>query len=127
MVWNTEATCSSVQSISSPFQDFTSREEVPGLHRLDHTEETISLLVNAGGEEELVGLPCLPTKAEHQRPQTINDNRLASLIGELAEERASIGIERIDVSIAEIANQQVMAELAKGIACESQTPWRVQL
>ena len=97
------------------------------LHRLDHTEEAIGLLVNTGGEEELVGLSCLPTKAEHQRPQTINDNGVAFLVGELTQEGAGIGIECVDVAIAEIADQQIMAELAKRTACESQAPRRVQL
>ncbi len=83
--------------------------------------------MNAGGEEELVGFSCLPTKAEHQSPQTINDNRVAFLVAELTQEGAGIGIERVDVSIAEISHQQVMAELAKGTTCESQAPRRVQL
>ena len=86
------------------------------LHRLDHAEEAISLLVNTGSEEELVGLSRLPTKTEHQSPQTINDDGVAFLVGELTQEGAGIGIERIDVSIAEIADQQVMAELPVGPA-----------
>lgn len=65
------------------------------LHRLDHAEEAISLLVNAGGEEELIGLSRLPTKAEHQSPQAINDDGVAFLVRELAQEGAGIGIERI--------------------------------
>ena len=77
---------------------------MPGLQRLNHAEETISLLVNASGEEELVRHSCLPTKAEQQRPQAINDKRIAFLVGEVAEERPGSRIERVDVPIAEIAD-----------------------
>ncbi len=78
-------------------------KEVPGLHRLNHAEEAISLLVNASGEEELVGHSCLPTKTEQQRPQAIDDDGIAFLVGEVAEERPGSRSERIDVPIAEIA------------------------
>lgn len=37
---------------------------LPGLHGLDYAEETISLLMNTGGEKELVGISCLPAQAE---------------------------------------------------------------
>src|SRR6185437_8259860 len=96
------------------------------LLRLDHPEKTISLLVNPGSKEELVGLARLPTKAEHQSPQAIDDNCMAVLVGELTLKGTRMGIERVDASITEIADQQVIAELAKGTACERQSPGRVQ-
>ncbi len=83
--------------------------------------------MNASGEEELVGLSCLPSQAKQQSPQAINNYGVAILVGEVTEKGTGIGIERIDVSIAEISDQQVMTEYAKGTTCKSQAPWRVQL
>src|SRR5207248_4601532 len=65
--------------------------------------------------------------AKHQSPQAINNDGMAKLVGEVTEKGTGIGVERIDVSIAEISDQQVMTEHAKGTTCESQAPWRVQL
>ncbi len=59
-------------------------------------------------------------------PQAVNKNGSARLVFQLTQEIPGAGIEGIDETIAEITNQQVVAELAEIAGSESQTPGRVE-
>src|SRR5262249_46312161 len=59
-------------------------------------------------------------------PQAVNRNRIAIAISEWAEGGTGDGIEGINASIAEIANQQIIAELAEIGGSQGQAPGRIE-
>lgn len=93
---------------------------------LNIAEEAVCFTIYTGSEEEFVGWArdCIIT--ELQGPQAIDRDGISILVSELTEKRTRIWIERIDVTIAEVTDQQVIAELAKVSRCQGQTPGRVE-
>jgi hypothetical protein len=80
--------------------------------RRDRAEQAVGLPVGTGRKVKCVGIR-VPAAAQSERPQPIDSERLAFSISESTEE-ISVGIERVYLPIAEIANKNISAELAKG-------------
>jgi len=76
-------------------------------------KKTVLLLLNPGSEKEDVGWPSGLAIAERQRPETINSDRLALGVSELATEGVSAEIESIDAAIAKVAYKEIMTEFAE--------------
>src|SRR5438876_11981672 len=90
-------------------------------------EKTVLLLLNPGSEKEDVGWPSGLAIAERQRPETINGDRLALGVSELATQGVGAEIKSIDAAIAKVANEQIMAESAETCRGEGQPPGRVKM
>jgi hypothetical protein len=71
-------------------------------------------------------LACIRIVTKAQCPQAINRNGSVGLVSELAEKLARIQIIRIDATVAEIADQQIITEPAKISGSEGQAPGRVE-
>src|SRR5712691_2096273 len=80
--------------------------------RGDGAEHAIGLIVGTGCEIECVGAR-IPAAAQGQGPQPVDNDGVAFAILEGAEEMP-VGVERIYFPIAEIANENIAAETAKG-------------
>ena len=89
-------------------------------------EKTVLLLLNPGSEKEDVGRPSGLAIAERQRPETMNSDRLALGVSELATEGVGAEIKSIDAAIAKVAHEQVLAESAEIPRGEGQPPGRVE-
>jgi hypothetical protein len=68
-------------------------------------EESVILVVNAGGEVEYVGFAPQAIVAEGQGPKPVNRYRVALLILELTEKGTTVKIKGIDAAVAKVANQ----------------------
>src|SRR6266516_5491786 len=106
----------------SPFRPFL-------LRGLDLPEEPVGLLVRTGREEHGVGRARRGTVAELQRPQAIDhDGRVVRLPQGALELEAAVllGSVRVDPPIAEVADQEVSAELSEALWRLDETPRRVE-
>ena len=93
---------------------------------LETTEETVVLCSTAGGEVEFIKIAAVTTVTEFQPPQPRVDKRISFAVEHLAEVRAGCGIERIDRAIAEVANQQIIAESAEIAGRKRHAPRRIE-
>src|SRR5438552_10339403 len=99
---------------------------VPFARRSDFAEETVTLILNACGEEELVGVSRYKAIAEGQSPKALNGDGMALTTAKLTVERVAIELEASDVTVAEIAHKQVAGELSEVIWSQRQAPGRVE-
>jgi hypothetical protein len=93
---------------------------------LDGATEPVCLIVDPGDEEGGVRVVCQTSVPTRQSPQTITRHRLATLVLELAEEGTTPRIEGSDVSIAELADEHVVAELPEPFGGQSQASRSVE-
>src|SRR6266700_7321351 len=91
----------------------------------DLPKQAVRLAVGPGGEDQLACLGCVPV-AEAQAPQTVDDDRAPVLLPQLAETRTGVRVVDVDVTVAEVPDQQVAAELTESGRCQREPPWRVQ-
>src|ERR1700724_4011815 len=91
----------------------------------DLPEQAMRLAVRPGGEEELVCLGGVPV-AEAEAPEPIDDDRPAARLLQLAQMPASGRTVDIDVSVPEVADEQIPAEPAETGRRQSQAPRRVE-
>ena len=70
-------------------------------------------IIGAGGEIEVVRIPAIAAIAEDQAPEAVDDDRVAIDIFESAQKCTGSWIEGINLAIAEVAHQQVIAEFTK--------------
>ena len=94
-------------------------------HRRDRAKQAISLFVRTGCEVERVGTR-FRAAAEGQRPQPVDDQRLIMRVIELIQEM-TLGVVNIDFAVAEVADEDVAAEAAKGEGRPHDSPGRIQL
>src|SRR6266849_4371429 len=94
--------------------------------RSDFAEETVTLILNACGEEELVGVSCHKTIAEGQSPKAVNGDGIALTTAKLTVERVALELEASAVTVAEIAHEQVAGELSEVVWSQRQDPGRVE-
>src|SRR5215469_15760947 len=94
--------------------------------RDDLAEQAVRLVVRAGGEEQLAGLRRVPV-AEPQTPQAVDDDRLAIGLPQLAAASAVVRVVDVDLTVAEVSNEQITAELAEVRRREGEPPRRVEL
>ena len=99
---------------------------VPFARRGDFAEETVTLILNACGEEELVGVSCHKAIAEAQSPKAVNGDGMAFTTAKLTVERVALELESRDVTVAEITHEQVAGELSKVMWSQRQAPGRVE-
>ena len=92
----------------------------------DSSEQTITFVIDTGGEEEVIGRTRQASVAEGEGPQAINGDGLALVVFQLSEKTTRSRSECADTSIAEISHQQSVAESAKVGRRQGQTPGRVQ-
>src|SRR5579863_6314789 len=85
------------------------------------------LLLDTGGEEELIGLSGVSSTSKSQRPQAINLDGLMLRTHERTEEGACSGVEGVDMPVTKIADQQVVAEATEIGRGECYPPGRVEL
>src|SRR2546430_14741111 len=71
-------------------------------------------------------LPGRDIIAEAQAPQAIDRDTLPLTLGERTQEGTRVGIEGMDLAIAEIANDERMAKLAEVVRGQGQAPGRVE-
>src|SRR5262245_65940738 len=78
----------------------------------DGAERAIGFIVRSSREIESVGARISPT-AQGQRPQPIDHDGVVVVVLEAAEEMA-VRVERVNLAVPEIADEDVAAEPAKG-------------
>src|SRR5262249_39924316 len=102
---------------------------------VDHAEQAILLVIDARGEEEGVPTGAAAAVAELDPPQslvvgaveaTVEDQRLAMGVLKLAEEVAVLEFEGVYVTIAEVADQQGLAEPAEVVRSDRHAPGRIE-
>src|SRR6266516_5722739 len=97
----------------------------------DRPEEPVALVVGAGGEEERVGRPVVGRSlTELERPQAVDGEHLPFARPELTDELerpVQLRLERADLPVAEVPDEQVAAEAAEAGRRHRKAPWRVQL
>src|SRR5262249_15917745 len=71
------------------------------------------LIIRAGREVELVGITAHAAISEHQGPQTLDLDCSPPAVLQLSARRSASEIERVDLAIAEITNQEMVAERAE--------------
>src|ERR1700736_256268 len=100
-------------------------------HAGDRSEEAVLLLADTGREVEGVGgrerSAARAAVAEADPPQTIDLDRGAGLVPKASDEPPGPGAVGVDVSVAEVADQQGAAECPEVFGCEGKPPRRVQL
>src|SRR6478752_865000 len=64
--------------------------------------------------------------AETQGPEPVDGNRFSSGLAQLAEVRTGLGVEGVDASVAEVANEQCAAQSAEAGRCQRKPPRGVQ-
>src|SRR5260370_39855000 len=90
-------------------------------------EEAVLLTVRTGSEVDCIGVTASAPIADPQAPQPVDHDRLSVGIGQLAEEIAGAGVERVDVAVAEIADQYVAAKPAEARRSQRHAPRRIEL
>ena len=91
----------------------------------DLPEQAVRFAIRSGGEEELVCLGGVPV-AEAEAPEPIDDDRPAALLPQLAQVRAGGWTVDVDVSIPEVADEQIPAEPTETGRRQGQAPRRVE-
>ena len=95
--------------------------------RIQAAEQTIRLIVRAGGEIKRVGQTSIAAVAESDGPQPIDDERLPLGGAHLVEKLAGLQIECVDMAVAEIPDPQSAAQCTEASRRERHAPWRVKL
>src|SRR5260370_7668670 len=83
------------------------------LLRREAAEEAVLLTVWTGSEVDCIGVTASAPIADPQAPQPFDHDRLSVGIGQLAEEIAGAGAERVDVAVAQISYQHLAAHPAQ--------------
>src|SRR5882724_9291703 len=99
---------------------------VPFARHSDFAEETVTLVLNACGEEELVGVSRHKAIAEGQSPKAVNGDGIVLTTAKLTVERMALELEASDVTVSKIAHEQVAGELSEVIRSQRQAPGRVE-
>src|SRR5215469_2801181 len=94
-------------------------------HCSQRAEQAVTLIINTRREEKYVGVSAVKAVAKIQAPKTVDCDRVAMLIIELAEKVAVRWVKCINAAISEVADQQSVAKLAE-IASEHKSPGRVE-
>src|SRR5262244_2993908 len=98
----------------------------PILFSYDGSEETVGLIIEPGGEEQGVRVARRKSIPECQAPQAVDRDRIGISGLELTEEPPGKSIEGVDATVAEITDQQGIAERAEIGGSQSQAPGRVK-
>src|SRR5438105_11753142 len=92
----------------------------------DGAVNTMILVIRSGGEEQRVRRLIVEAIAERHAPKTIELQCAMVRAFELTFELASRRVERIDRTVTEIADQDVVGEFPERRRREHDGPWRVQ-
>src|SRR5919197_4069992 len=99
------------------------------LRGLDLSEEPVGLVVRPGGEEQRVRRPGVAAVAELERPEPVDDDRLAIGPSESSlelEAAIRLPLVRVDAPVAEVPHEQVAPELSETLGRLGQPPRRVE-
>src|SRR6266487_1243511 len=88
-------------------------------------QQPVGFLLGPGREDQLVRLGGVAV-AEPQAPQAIDGDRIAVRLPKLTEVITGDRVVGVDVTVAEVADEQRPAERAETLRCESEAPGRVQ-
>ena len=92
-------------------------------HEVDTTIEAIVFVIRAGCEEQRIGLLIQAAVSELETPEAVDDQRLSIRRFQLSVEMPVL-IERVDRAVAEIADEDVIAELPEALRRERDPPGR---
>src|SRR5690242_229645 len=89
-------------------------------------EASVSVGAGPGGEIENIFQSSHATIAEHNGPQSLNGNRASGGVRKLAQKGAGGGVESRNVAVAQITDQDIVAEGSEICGCESDAPGGIQ-
>src|SRR6266513_2507904 len=98
----------------------------------DRAEQAVRLVVWPGGEEQRVRWPCASAVAEAKRPQALDlQRRAASTVQHaaalvLAVAKRIVRIVGVDAAVAEVADEQIVAEGTEVSRRKRQSPRRIE-
>src|SRR5450830_1069365 len=96
------------------------------LNEIDTAVLAVRRRLRAGSVEQGVGRLAQDAITELQRPQAIDHQRRARAVADGAQQFAGADVKGVDLAIAEITYQQIIAESAEVGRRHRQAPWRVQ-
>src|SRR5262249_21711779 len=108
----------------SPARYSTRRPECDGR---EAPEDAVRLTVGARGEVDLVGVASGFSVADEQCPQAVDQDRLSLGIDHFADECTSCGIKCVDLTVAEIPDQNVAGKLTEACRGAHQAPRSIEL
>jgi hypothetical protein len=94
--------------------------------RADEAEQTVTFIANSGSEQEMIFLPRGSARGEAQSPQAVDGYRCAKSVVQLADKSAARKIEDANVTVTEIAYEEMTAGGAETSRGESKSPGRIQ-
>src|SRR6266699_708650 len=90
-------------------------------------EEAVLLTVRTGSEVDGIGATAGASVADPQTPQPVNQDHLSLGIDDRAEELTGTGIESVDATVAEVADQNRAGKLAEARRSLRQAPRRIEM
>src|SRR5471032_1957 len=96
------------------------------LHEIDTAVLAVRRALRASRVKQGVGRLAQDAVTELQRPQAIDHQRRAGAVADGAQQLAGSDVKGVDLAVAEIAHQQIIAEGAEVGRRHRQAPWRVQ-
>src|SRR5215831_16799318 len=78
--------------------------------RCEGPEQAVLLVIRAGSEIHRIGLATIPAVADAEAPQPVDDDRLSAGIAQLVDELSGRSIVGVDMTVAEISDQQRAGE-----------------
>ena len=81
----------------------------------------------ASGEIHLIKIASITASADAKGPEAVNDDRLTLGVPHLAEKLAGLHIVGVDMTVSEIADQQVAGKFPEFGGRNSHTPGRIEL
>src|SRR5260370_17566000 len=90
-------------------------------------EQTVLLVVRAGGEIKRVGPAPIAAVANLEGPQSVDDDRLGIGVAHLAQRLPAHKIEGVDIAVAEISDPQRAPQVTEISRRDCHTPRRVEL
>src|SRR5262245_9309455 len=85
------------------------------------------LLVRAGGEVKLAGIPSIAAVANDETPQPVDDDRFPIGVTHLVNKRAVVRIEDVDMPVAEISDPQLSRQCPEISRCYRHAPGRLEV
>src|SRR5262249_11668125 len=91
-------------------------------------QQTVLLVVRAGGEIKLAGIPSIAAVANDETPQPVDDDRLPRFrVAHLLNKRAAGRIEDVDMPLAEISDPQRARQCPETSRCYRHAPGRLEV
>src|SRR5262249_26771536 len=95
--------------------------------RCEGPEQAVLLVIRAGSEIHRIGLATIPAVADAEAPQPVDDDRLSAGIAQLVDELSGRSIVGVDMTVAEISDQQRACEWSEAGRRHGHAPGRIEL